>query len=128
KGISHVAGFGCGAFSMVCAVLAASGAPAFKGGFVREQRKPHGRRRLVEGPLDRTKPVVLLDDILNSGRSASRAVALLRNDGFDVVGIMTLFNFTWSGGRTRIEAEGLWVDSLLDLNLRDSARSSSDSH
>lgn len=128
KGVYQVAGFGFGAFSMVCSVLAVSGTPTFKGGFVREQRKPHGRRRLVEGPLDRTKPVVLLDDILNSGRSASRAVALLRNDGFDVVGIMTLFNFTWSGGRTRIEAEGLWVDSLLDLNLRDSARSSSDSH
>ncbi len=128
KGVHQVAGFGFGAFSMVCSVLAASGTPAFKGGFVREQRKPHGRRRLVEGPLDRNRPVVLLDDILNSGRSASRAVALLRNDGFEVAGIMTLFNFTWSGGRARIEAEGLWVDSLLDLNLRDSTRSSSDSH
>jgi orotate phosphoribosyltransferase len=40
---------------------------------------------------------------------------------------VTLFNFTWSGGRTRLEADGLWVDSLLDLNLRDGGRSSSDS-
>ena len=128
KGVYQVAGFGFGAYSMVCSVLAAPGTPAFKGGFVREARKPHGRRRLVEGPLDRSRPVVLLDDILNSGRSASRAVALLRNDGFEVAGIMTLFNFTWSGGRARIEAEGLWVDSLLDLNLRDNNRSGSDSY
>ncbi len=75
----------------------------------------------MEGPLDRNKPVVLLDDILNSGRSAVRAVGLLKRDGFEVAGLTTLFNFTWSGGRTRVEAEGLWVDSLLDLNLRDSA-------
>ena len=127
KGVNQVAGFGFGAYSMVCSVLAAPGTPAFKGGFVREQRKPHGRRRLVEGPVDRTRPIVLLDDILNSGRSAARAVSLLRGDGFDVVGVMTLFNFTWSGGRVRIEGDGLWVDSLLDLNLRDSSRSSSDS-
>lgn len=127
KGVHQVAGYGFGAYSMVCSVLAAPGTPAFKGGFVREQRKPHGRRRLVEGPIDRMRPVVLLDDILNSGRSASRALSLIRNDGFDVVGVMTLFNFTWSGGRARIEAEGVWVDSLLDLNLRDNARSSSDS-
>jgi orotate phosphoribosyltransferase len=112
---------------MVCSVLAASGEPAFHGGFVRERRKPHGRRRLVEGPLDRSQPVVLLDDILNSGRSAARALALLQGDGYRVAGLMTLFNFTWSGGRARLEADGLWIDSLLDLNLRENGRSSSDS-
>jgi orotate phosphoribosyltransferase len=112
---------------MVCSVLASEGEPSFKGGFIREARKPHGRRRLIEGPLDPSEPIVLLDDILNSGRSAARAVSLLRGDGFTVAGLITLFNFTWSGGRTRLEAEGLWIDSLLDLNLRDSSRAGSDS-
>ena len=127
RGVHQVAGFGFGAFSMVCAVLASHHPQTFRGGFIRDQRKPHGRRRLVEGPLDRSAPVVLLDDILNSGRSAARALSLLRSDGYQVVGIMTLFNFTWSGGRSRLEAEGVWVDSLLDLNLRDSGSTSSDS-
>jgi orotate phosphoribosyltransferase len=127
KGVEQVAGYGFGAYSMVCSVLSAPGTPSFRGGFIRDQRKPHGRRRLVEGPLNRSQPVALLDDIINSGRSAARAVALLRSDGYDVVGLTTLFNFTWSGGRARMEAEGLWVDSLLDLNLRENARSSSDS-
>lgn len=138
KGAEQVAGYGFGAFSLVCAVLSASGAPSggdtapaegpvFRGGFIREKRKPHGRRRLVEGPLDADVPVVLLDDILNSGRSAARAVNLLRGEGFAVAGVMTLFSFTWSNGRKRLEKDGLWIDSLLDLNLRESARSSSDS-
>lgn len=127
KDVSQVAGYGFGSYAMVCSVLSAPGAPAFKGGFIREARKPHGRRRLIEGPIDRGFPLVLLDDILNSGRSAARAVSLLRSDGFHVVGLITLFNFTWSSGRTRLEAEGLWVDSLLDLNLRDGSPSSSDS-
>ncbi|MFQ5570120.1 MAG: orotate phosphoribosyltransferase [Rhodothermales bacterium] len=127
KEIYQVAGYGFGSYSMVCSVLASPGEPTFTGGFIRDARKPHGRRRLVEGPLDPLHPVVLLDDILNSGRSASRAISLLRSEGFRVVGLISLFNFTWSGGRTRLEAEGLWVDSLLDLNLRDSNRSSSDS-
>lgn len=127
RGVFQVAGFGFGAYSMVCAVLSADMDKPFRGGFIREQRKPHGRRRLVEGPVDRNAPIVLLDDILNSGRSAVKAVSLLRSDGFEVVGLTTLFNFTWSGGRARLEAEGLWVDSLLDLNLRENATSSSDS-
>jgi len=123
RGVEQVAGFGYGAFPMVCAVLTASDANhVFKGGFIRDRRKAYGRRRLVEGPLDRNKPVALVDDILNSGRSAARAASLLRADGFEVAGVMTLFNFTWSGGRARLEADGLWVESLLELNLREGAR------
>jgi len=125
KDIEQVAGFGFGSYAMICAVMSAPSSPPFNGGFVRERRKPHGRRRLVEGPLDRSKPVVLLDDIINSGRSATKALSLLRGDGFNVVGMMTLFNFTWSGGRARLEAQGIWVDSILDLNLRENGRSKS---
>ncbi len=123
----QVAGYGYGAYALVCSVVAASGNPCFRGGFIRENRKKHGRRRLVEGPLDRSQPIVLLDDILNSGRSAIHALTLLRSDDFDVEGLFTLFNFTWSGGRERVEAERLWVDAMLDLNLRDHPHSSSDS-
>jgi orotate phosphoribosyltransferase len=123
RDIVQVAGFGYGAFPLVTAVLP-HGTPErpIRGGFIRERRKPYGRRRLVEGPLDRGQPVALMDDILNSGRSAARAAALLRSDGFRVAGVVTLFNFTWSGGRARLEGDGLWVESLLELNLRESAR------
>ena len=121
KSISQVAGFGFGAYSLVCSVLANSQDTNFKAGFIRGQRKGHGRRRLVEGPIERSQPVVLLDDILNSGRSAIKAINLLQKDGFKVAGVMTLFNFTWSGGRNRVENEGIWVDSLLDLNLRENS-------
>ena len=122
KGVDQVVGFGFGSYALVASVVSSASNPPFMGGFVREERKPHGRRRLVEGPLMREKPVVLLDDILNSGRSAWKAVELLRKDGFQVVGVMTLFNFTWSGGKPRLEQSGLWVDSLLDLNLRENER------
>jgi orotate phosphoribosyltransferase len=119
RGIQQIAGFGFGSYALVCSVLSAPSAIDFAGGFIREQRKAYGRRRLVEGPIDRSRPVVLLDDILNSGRSALTGAALLRSDGYEVEGVMTLFNFTWSGGRPRLEREGLWVDTLLDLNLRE---------
>lgn len=127
KGVHQVAGYGFGAYALVCSVLATSGPPTFKGGLIRDERKEHGRRRLIEGPIQPDEPVVLLDDILNSGRSASQALSRLRRENFDVVGMMTIFNFTWSSGRSRLEGEGLWIDSLLDLNLRENERSSSDS-
>lgn len=122
RGIRQVAGYGFGSYAIICSTLSAPIMPPFNGGFIREHRKPHGRQRLVEGPLERDQPVVLLDDIINSGRSASTAINLLREDGFQVVGMMTLFNFTWSGGKSRIESMGIWVDSILDLNLRENGK------
>jgi orotate phosphoribosyltransferase len=123
----QIVGYGFGAHPLVCSVLSANDGDGFKGGLVREERKEHGRRRLVEGPVDPDEPVVMVDDIINSGRSASEALTLLRGAGFTVDGLLTLFNFTWSSGQSRIEAEGLWVDSLLDLNLQDGTSSGSDS-
>lgn len=118
KGVRQVVGYGFGSYALVCSAVAAETPVPILGGFVRDDRKPHGRRRLVEGPVSRDQPVVFLDDILNSGRSALKAVDLLRADGFQVVGMICLFHFTWSGGRSRLEEHGLWVDSILDLNLR----------
>jgi orotate phosphoribosyltransferase len=125
--VYQVVGYGFGAYPLVCSVLSDGGSPAFKGGLIREERKNHGRRRLVEGPVDASRATVLLDDIINSGRSAAQALELLRREDFNVVGLMTLFNFTWSSGQSRIEDDGVWVDSLLDLNLRENKNSSSDS-
>lgn len=127
RGLHQVVGYGFGAYPLVCSVLSVPDSEALKGGLVRDDRKEHGRRRLVEGPIDRDEPVVLLDDIINSGRSASRALRLLQREGLEVVGLLTLFNFTWSSGQSRIESEGLWVDSLLDLNLQEGTGSGSDS-
>ena len=116
--ITQVVGMGFGAFALVCSVLSA--APEFRGGFIRDKRKAYGRRRLVEGPVDRSKPVVLLDDTLNSGKSATKAIQMLRADGFNVVGMMTVFNFSWSSGKVALKSQNVWVDALLDLYQRSS--------
>jgi len=117
RDLSQIAGYGFGAFPIVCSVLASSGGSDFNGGFIRESRKKHGRKRLIEGPLSKDKSVVLVDDILNSGRSAIKAVTLMRDAGYNV---------SWGGGKQRLTSEGLWVESLLDLTLKNSQASDSD--
>lgn len=119
QGITQVVGYGYGSFGLVGAVLGAAGDDyPIRGGFLREGRKEHGRQRLLEGPIDPSEPIVLVDDILNSGQSALKSVSRLSAEGYEVYGVLTLFHFTWSGGRSRLASLGLWVSSLLDLNLR----------
>ena len=126
-GVHQVVGAGFGAYSMVSATTMAPGYPAVRGGFVRSAPKSYGRRRLVEGAVQRDNPVIILDDILNSGLSAMKTLRLLQDDEFRVAGYISIFEFTWNDGRKRLEREGLWVDSILALNPGTDSSTSSDS-
>jgi len=126
-GCRQVAGYGFGGNAMVCAAINANGYPHLMGGFIRPERKPHGRQRLIEGPLDVQLPVVLLDDLLNSGTTALHALTQLRNEGFHVEGCFTVCEFTWGKGRRKLEEEGLWVDTLMELTLNQGNKGGSDS-
>lgn len=126
KGYVQVAGLGYGAYPFVCSILSATEF-GFKGGFIRENRKSYGRQRLIEGPLDPELPIVLVDDVLNSGKTLEKAIQLLKAESYQVTGVFTLFCFTWGAGKERLQQKGLWVDSLLDLNLKNAQHGSSDS-
>ena len=126
-GVNQIVGAGFGAYSMVCATITSPGHPAIRGGLIRPERKPYGRRRIVEGPVRRDRPVVLLDDILNSGDTAIRTLRSLQEDQFMVAGYISIFEYSWNDGRDRLEREGLWVDSILRLNPGKADSTSSDS-
>ena len=115
--LTQVAGLGLGAFAMVSAAIHAPGQPPLRGGYIRAERKPHGRHRRIEGPITQDRPVALVDDVLNSGTSAVAALELMRAEGFEVQGFVSAFGFLWGTGRDRLEREGLWVETLMELTL-----------
>ncbi len=60
--------------------------------YVRKAAKDHGSKRLVEGS-DRLAPgskVIVLEDTATTGGSALRAVATLREAGFEVLGVLAI--------------------------------------
>ncbi len=126
-GYRQVAGYGFGGTAMVCAALNVEGDLPLKGGFVRPHRKPHGRQLLVEGPLDPHAPVILLDDLLNSGQTALKAISQLQGEGFHVAGYFSIFEYNWGHGREKLEQAGLWVDTLMELTISQSHSENSDS-
>jgi len=85
------------------------------GVIVRRERKTHGRQRQLEGELSEL-PVVLLDDLINSGGTAERAVANLREENARVVAIFTVVDFQAAALPARLEALGLEAESLFKLD------------
>lgn len=86
----------------------------WRGLLVRKARKSHGKAKLVEGPIDLSQPVVLVDDTLATGESVFNAITALSEEGLDVEGVVCLVRYG-AGGVSRVEERGVRVEAVLDL-------------
>jgi orotate phosphoribosyltransferase len=78
---------------------------------VRKEPKAHGTGKQVEGPLAPGDAVVIIEDVITTGGSASRAVEAVRREGGVPTGILALVDRE-EGGREALEALGLDVRTL----------------
>ncbi len=101
-GATAVGGLTMGADPVACAALA-GGAQA-KAFFVRKERKAHGLQRWVEGPpLNAGERCLIVEDVVTTGGSTITAIERVREEGFEVVGVLSVLD-RLAGGAEAIEA------------------------
>jgi len=86
---------------------------------VRKQPKDHGTGKRIEGCLLPGFPVVIVEDVLTTGRSARDAISAVETEGGHVLGVMAVVD-RQEGGREAIERAGYLVEAFLtatDLGL-----------
>ena len=115
--VDFVGGLEMGAVPIATAVAIASHR---RGGklqafFVRKKPKDHGARKLVEGlPKGETlrgKNVVVVEDVTTTGGSALQAVAALREEGANIVLVLTIVD-RLEGAKDNFPAEKLEFRAL----------------
>jgi orotate phosphoribosyltransferase len=79
---------------------------------IRKQVKTHGAGRRIEGCLEAGDPVVIVEDVLTTGRSAREAIEAVREVGATVLGVLAVVDRE-EGGRATIEAAGVPVVALV---------------
>lgn len=101
-GATAVGGLTMGADPVACAALAGGfGGKAF---FVRKEAKAHGLARRVEGPLlEDSDRCVILEDVVSTGGSTLKAIEALREEGREIVGVISVLD-RLAGGAERIAA------------------------
>src|SRR6185295_2749671 len=87
----------------------------YRGLLVRKERKQHGSLKLIEGPVDRDQPVVLLDDSVSSGTCMDEAIERLEQAGLRVEGGICLVRFGWYGGYARMQERGYHMEAVYDI-------------
>ncbi|HWV71342.1 MAG TPA: orotate phosphoribosyltransferase [Pseudosphingobacterium sp.] len=61
--------------------------------YVRSSAKDHGRQNMIEGEIIEGQRVVVIEDLISTGKSSLKAVEALREAGCDVVGLVAIFSY-----------------------------------
>jgi orotate phosphoribosyltransferase len=61
--------------------------------YVRPKPKEHGMENLIEGKITRGQKVVVVEDLVSTGGSSLKTVQALRDAGFQVLGMVSIFSY-----------------------------------
>ncbi|WP_256011973.1 orotate phosphoribosyltransferase [Desertivirga xinjiangensis] len=61
--------------------------------YVRSKPKEHGTGSLIEGEISAGQRVVVVEDLISTGKSSLQAVEALREAGCDVAGLVAIFSY-----------------------------------
>ncbi|MDC0600460.1 orotate phosphoribosyltransferase [Flavobacteriales bacterium] len=61
--------------------------------YVRGEMKGHGKGNRVEGDLGKARNVVVIEDLVSTGKSSLSAVDALREEGLEVKGMVAIFTY-----------------------------------
>lgn len=61
--------------------------------YVRSAPKDHGMNNMIEGEVKEGQRVVVVEDLVSTGKSSLKAVEALRAAGCEVVGMVSIFNY-----------------------------------
>jgi orotate phosphoribosyltransferase len=101
------------------AATARAGGIALDAFTVRKQPKDHGTGRRIEGCFSAGAHVVVVEDVLTTGKSALEAVSAVEGEGGRVLGVLAVVD-RQEGGRAALEQAGYQVEALItahDLGL-----------
>lgn len=84
--------------------------------YVRPEPKSHGRKNQVEGFLDKNKNVVVVEDLISTGKSSLNAVKALKEEGANVKGMVAIFNYGFEIADENFKKENVNLTTLSDYD------------
>lgn len=113
-GSTQLASYGYTGLPLLSACIL-EGAGKYSGLSIRERRKTHLTNRRVDGVIDPSESVVVIDDSLSSGTSLYKAITALEEEGLEVEGAVALVHFPYRGAKEWANAAGYRTVTLFDI-------------
>lgn len=80
--------------------------------YVRSKPKDHGLGQQIEGYYQPGQPTVVIEDLISTARSSLQVVDVLRQEGMEVLGLVSIFDYGFDTARHAMEKAGVPYVSL----------------
>ena len=108
-----IAGVATGGIAIGCLIAEELGLPFI---YVRSSSKEHGKKNLIEGYYDSGQSVVVIEDLISSGKSSLAAVRALESEGLNVRGLISIFTYGFEEADNNFKDHNCEKTSLCDYN------------
>ncbi|CAM1339809.1 orotate phosphoribosyltransferase [Tenacibaculum aestuarii] len=104
-----IAGVATGAIAIGILVAQELGVPFV---YVRPEPKKHGRQNQIEGHIESGQNVVVIEDLISTGKSSLNAVKALKEAHANVKGMVAIFSYGFSIASENFKADGVELTTL----------------
>ncbi len=84
--------------------------------YIRSSAKDHGMTNKIEGKLDEGKKVVVIEDLVSTGKSSLNAVTALRDANVEVMGMISIFTYGLEIANDNFKVNNCELISLSDYD------------
>ena len=84
--------------------------------YVRSKPKEHGMGNQIEGFYEPGKKVVVIEDLISTGKSSLAVIEALRKAGLQIAGLVSIFNYGFDEASKAFSVEGIKIRSLTDYS------------
>lgn len=84
--------------------------------YVRPKPKEHGMGNQIEGYFEPGKKVLIIEDLVSTGKSSLQVVDVLKNAGLQIEGMVSIFNYGFEVASEAVEQYHLKYQSLTTYN------------
>ncbi|MCF6346736.1 MAG: orotate phosphoribosyltransferase [Flavobacteriaceae bacterium] len=108
-----IAGVATGAIAIGVLVAQELGVPFV---YVRPEPKKHGRQNQIEGQIDKNQTVVVVEDLISTGKSSLNAVKALQEQDIKVKGMVAIFSYGFEFAVQNFKDANVELTTLSDYN------------
>ncbi|WP_422859266.1 orotate phosphoribosyltransferase [Flagellimonas sp. S174] len=84
--------------------------------YVRPEPKSHGRQNQIEGQIEEGQTVVVIEDLISTGKSSLNAVRALKSKNVELKGMIAIFTYGFEIASSNFNEENVSLHTLSDYD------------
>lgn len=85
--------------------------------YSRTSQKEHGKKNMIEGKIDQDDKIVIVEDLISTGKSVKIVAEEMNIHNFNVVGVVSIFTYDLLKSRNCFKELNLQSYSLVDSDI-----------